>query len=109
VDVVSGEMKTLSIEGLRPDQVRRLTEMRDEMLGWQFVGCAVDIDDDYYWSRGDRVRCIEDAEHFKDATAAKRAIETRIRGGGAYDEREFTVVGVYRKGDEWDRGPCQPG
>lgn len=97
----------LSLKGLRPDQVSRLTSLRDEMLGWQFVGCAVDIDGDYYWSRGDRVRSIDEAEVFTDAKAAHVAIKHCIRCG-PHDGRELTVVGVYRKADGWELGPCQP-
>jgi hypothetical protein len=99
--------KTISLDGLRHDQVARLTRMRNEMLGWEFVGCAVDIDDDYFWCRGARVRGLGEAELFKDAAAAEKAIEARIRSGPD-DERELTVVGVYRKDDEWQSGPCLP-
>ena len=99
--------ETLSLKGLRPDQIQVLVRARDEALGWEFVGCAVDIDRDYYWAAdGDRVRGLEEAGLFPDRAAAEREIATVIRTpGDTEDCRELTVVGVYRKGDEWDEGP----
>ena len=101
-------MTTLSLEGLRPDQIRRLTKMRDEMLGWQFMGCAVDIDGDYYWNDDDEpVRGLDSATIYPDEAAATHAIDETIRPCVG-EESELKIVGAYRKGDEWDRGPCQP-
>ncbi len=99
--------KTLSLEGLRPDQAARLTRMRDEMLGWLFVGCAVDINDDYYWNEDDEpARSLEDATIYTDEAAATRAINDTIRPCEGEDSM-LKIVGVYRKGDELDRGPCR--
>lgn len=97
----------MSLKGLRPDQIQALVRARDEALGWEFVGCAVDIDRDYYWAAdGDRVRGLEEAGLFPDRAAAEREITTVIRTpGDTEDCRDLTVVGVYRKGDEWDEGP----
>lgn len=99
--------KYLSIEGLRPDQVRQLTIIRDNMLGWRFVGCAIDVDSDHLWNRGSLVRALGEAQLFKSAAKAELEIERRIRGGDD-DDRMLTVVGVYRKGDEWEPGPAVP-
>lgn len=99
--------KALSLEGLRPDQASLLRTMRDKMLGWRFVGCAIDIDGDHYWQRGSLVRAVGEAQHFKSAAKAELAIERSVRSGDD-DERVLSVVGVYRKGDEWDTGPAVP-
>lgn len=97
----------LSIKGLRPEQVSRLTAIRDKMLGWLFVGCAIDVDHDHFWKRGNLVRDVGEAQLFTNATKAEREIERRVRSG-CDDERVLTVVGVYRKDDEWDTGPPMP-
>jgi hypothetical protein len=97
----------LSLEGLLPEQAGLLRTMRDKMLGWRFVGCAIDIDGDYYWQRGSVVRAVGEAQHFKSAAKAELEIERRVRSGDD-DERVLSVVGVYRKGDDWDTGPAVP-
>ena len=97
----------LDISGLRADQIRKLTRMRDAMRGWKFIGCIVDIDGDYWWTRGTITRELEKAERFKDAAAAQHEIDTKIRDG-ADDERVFTIQGLYQNGDEFDTGPTEP-
>ena len=39
----------LSLAGLRPDQIERLTRLLADMRGEKLVGYAVDIDQDYLW------------------------------------------------------------
>jgi hypothetical protein len=103
---------TLSLAGLRPDQIERLTATRDDLFGWEHVGCAVttDNDDCYFWSNNDRASDIEAASIYVSRAEAEREIIETIRPalGLADDERELTVVGVYRKGDEYDTGPADP-
>jgi hypothetical protein len=98
--------KTLSLAGLRPDQIRRLTRLLADMRAEKLVGYAVDIDQDYLWCRGDIVRVPEEAELFPNVEAAKKAIRTKVRDG-ANDGRVLTVLAVYRAGDDWRTGPCE--
>lgn len=98
--------KTLSLAGLRPDQICRLTRLIADMRAEKLVGYAIDIDQDYLWCRGDIVRVPEDAELFATPDAARKAIKTRVRNG-ADDERVLTVVAVYRTGDDWRTEPCE--
>lgn len=98
--------KTLSLDGLRPDQICRLRALLADMRSEKLVGYAIDIDDDYLWCRGDVVRLPEEAELFPCEAAALATIETKIREG-ADDERVLTVLAVYQAGGEWRTGPCK--
>lgn len=95
-------MNTISVEGLRPDQIARLEAMRDDMLGWVYIGCAVYIDRDFYLTGQGRTYLIDEAETYQFVHQAQEIVNT-IREDD--DDREFVIVGIYRKGDKWERGP----
>jgi hypothetical protein len=92
--------KTISVEGLRPDQIKRLEAMRNDMLGWQFVGYAIAVGPDGYLWPNDTHGGEDKANAFSTPTGALEEFVTIQSALG--DDVELSVVELYRNGDLWE-------
>lgn len=101
--ITSQQRSTISVDGLRPDQVRRLQSLLDDMRGWQFVGHAIAVGSDAYLWPNDTHGGEDKADVFATAGLAQAEFAT-IRAAMVDDdeELELAVVQLYKKGDVWD-------
>lgn len=100
----------LSLEGLRPDQIRRLVAIRAAMVGWIAVGFAVErISDSYLIGYDGKTGKAEDALMadraeaiaWRDRQIADDAGDAEEWGDDAPDP-DYRLVVVYQRGADYD-------